>query len=111
VVYLDDRHVGIGPITVTGLHPGRYRVFLRRGRQPGRVHEVEVRSGATSILTVSWATDAALRTAGDRARLVFADADARRRQGRVAVDLATALDAPVIALVGVRHRGGRRWIT
>jgi hypothetical protein len=111
VVFLDDRYVGVGTVTVADLYPGKYRVYLQQGGRPGRVHEVDVEAGGPTAVSLSWSLDAALRTEAGVAALEFADAAERRdHEARLAVRIGRALGAPSVALIGFRDVGGQRQV-
>jgi hypothetical protein len=106
VVFINERYAGVGDVSVVDLLPGRYRIFLQQGDQPGRIHEVEVEPGRTAALTVSWQLDAVLRPG---AALVFPDEEARGQwEARHAVRIARALGAPSVVVLGIRDNRGRR---
>ncbi|MCC6749029.1 MAG: PEGA domain-containing protein [Deltaproteobacteria bacterium] len=107
LVFLNERFVGLSPARVTGLPPGRYRVYLQRPGTPGRVHSVSL-AGGEEQLNVDFALDAALRTE-PFVGLRYAD-EATRAQLEVehAATVGQALDATQVTLVGIRHHQGRR---
>lgn len=109
VVFLDEHYVGVGDVNLSGLPPGRYRVFVQQGEHTGRVHEVEVEPGEAAALTVSWQLDATLHTTGGHASMAFADDDSRRdNEALYAVRVARALGAPSVVVLGVHDNRGRR---
>ena len=110
-IFINESYAGGGSTTKT-LYPGRYRVYVQRGdRRPGRIHEVEVNSGTTATLTVSWQVDSALGTAASVAELVFRD-EATRQAAEVATvtGLARVLGGKNVVVVGIRAHNEHRSI-
>ena len=97
-LFLNERYVGISPITVNGLYPGSYRLFLQRPGQRGRVHMVQL-FGKDLSLELDLDLDRALDTAG-RVSLVYADHETRERwQVRHAATLARRMGAARVILL------------
>jgi hypothetical protein len=107
VVFVNDRFAGTGSLAAE-LPPGRYRVYVKKGNRDGRRHDVDVHSGETSRLSVSWRLDAALRTAG-AATLAFETEAARAHdETALAIRVARAAGADSVAVIGIREHEGRR---
>ncbi len=97
-LFLNERYVGISPITVDGLYPGSYRLFLQRPGQRGRVHLVQL-FGKDLSLALDLGLDRALNTDG-RVSLVYPDQGARERwQVEHAATLARRMGARRVILL------------
>lgn len=111
VVFVNERYVGVGSVTVPDLFRGTYRVYLQQGTRRGRVHRVAVEAGPPTSLSVSWRFDAALSTDHGVAALIFDDAEQRRaEEARQAVRIGRALDAASVAVLGFREVAGQRHV-
>jgi hypothetical protein len=111
VVFLNERYVGVGTVTVGELYAGTYRVYVQQGSRRGRVHPVKVEGGGPTTLSVSWRFDAALHTEQGVASLVFDDGAAQHGdEARLAVRIGRALDATSVAVIGFRDAGGQRQV-
>ncbi len=109
VVFVNERFVGGGTQKVTGLAPGHYRVYVQQGQLSGRLHEIDVEAGVVATITVSWATDSSLRTAGGKPYLAFDSDKAREESERTeALRLTRAVGASSVILLGVHEMDGRR---
>lgn len=109
VVFVNERFVGGGTQKVTGLAPGHYRVYVQQGQLSGRLHEVDVEAGVVATITVSWATDSSLHTAGGKPYLAFDSEKSREENERTeALRLARAVGANSVILLGVHEMDGRR---
>ncbi len=109
VVFVNERFVGGGTQKVTGLAPGHYRVYVQQGQLSGRLHEVDVEAGVVATITVSWATDSSLRTAGGKPYLAFDSEKSREDNERTeALRLTRAVGANSVILLGVHEMDGRR---
>ena len=106
VVFVDERFVGTGEVKLDGLMPGRYRVYVAKGEQPGRVREIELPAKGHASVDVPWEIDGALRTRAGYVGIEAPD-DA---QLDAAVRLARALAAPRVIVLGIRTIEGRRSI-
>jgi hypothetical protein len=106
VVFVDERFVGTGEVKLDGLMPGRYRVYVAKGEQPGRVREVELPAKGHASVDVPWEIDGALRT---RAGYVGIEAP-EDSQIDAAVRMARALAAPRVIVLGIRTVEDRRSI-
>jgi hypothetical protein len=106
-VFVNERYVGLSPVRVAGLYPGRYRIYLQRGQELGRVSHVRL-SGVDRLVQIHFGLDTALRT--DAApSLRFTDAAAQRRhEAPYAAAVGKALEAPSVLLLGVRRHQGRK---
>ena len=101
LVFLNGRYVGISPVRVADLYPGRYRVYIQRPRRPGRVHEV-VMNGADRRLSVNFGLDSVLRTKKHVAFEFASQAELARREVKYATSVARAVGASQAILVGFR---------
>ncbi len=106
VIFLNERYLGVGEASVLDLYAGKYRVYVQRGTSAGRVHEIDVVPGSEQTVKISWALDAALKTAPFTG-LAF-DGDAARDEAALASNLALALDAPRVVVVSIREFDKRR---
>jgi len=107
LVFVNERFVGLSPATVKELLPGRYRIYLQRPRQQGRIHLVTI-NGGDHQLTVDFGLDRVLRTE-PLIGLAFDDRRAKEEhEVRYAAALARALDAPMALLLGFHRYQGRR---
>lgn len=108
VIFLMERYEGLGHIT-RELVPGRYRVQIRKGTSPGRIRDVEIVAGGEQRLTVSLEFDLALTTRPDFVGLRFAsEAEREELQARYATDLARAIGAESVVVLGTAVHEGRR---
>lgn len=107
LVFVNERFVGMSPATVKDLLPGRYRIYVQRPRQQGRIHLVTLNGGSHQV-TVDFALDRVLHTepfVGFR----FEDRAAKERdEVQHAAAVARALDAPMVLLLGFHTYQGRR---
>lgn len=107
VVFVNERYVGVGDVTLDDLYPGRYRVFVQQGTRHGRVHDVTVEAKQETRLSVTWGLDAALRSRP--AALIFGSEDERNgNQGAYAIRVGRALGSRSVAVLGIQDVGGRR---
>jgi hypothetical protein len=106
VIFVDERFAGTGAVSLDGLLPGRYRVYVARGEEPGRVREIDVPAKGRAALVVPWVIDGALRTRPGYVGLERSDnaLDAAVRLGR-------ALAAKQVVVLSVRAIEGHRSIT
>ena len=107
LVFINERFVGMSPATVKNLLPGRYRIYVQRPQQQGRIHLVTLNGGSHQV-TVDFALDRVLHTepfVGFR----FEDRAAKKRaEVQHAAAVARALDAPMVLLLGFHTYEGRR---
>jgi hypothetical protein len=108
VIFVDERFVGTGTAKIDKLLPGRYRVYIAKGSQPGRVHEIDVAPGAASTVNVSWEVDGVLRTSGDYVGLELPPGTTPENELAAAVHLGRAIGAKGVAVISVRLLNGRR---
>ena len=108
VIFLDERYVGVGDITLPDLWPGSYRVYVQRGKTEGRVHTVEVAPAKESVLEVQARLDTAVRIVGEVVALVFASTAARDAEAHDrARELAATLEAAQVITIGPDLREGK----
>jgi len=109
LVFLNERFVGLSPVKAVDLYPGRYRVFVQRPREPGRIHLANVNGGDHQI-TIDFELDRLLKTE-PFVGLSFKSRQAQTQgEPRYAAALARALDAPMAIVLGFRRYRGRRVI-
>lgn len=106
VIFLNERYLGVGEASVLDLYAGKYRIYVQRGTSAGRVHEVDVVPGSEQTVKISWALDAALKTAPFTG-LSF-EGEAARDEAALASNLALALDAPRVVVISIREFDKRR---
>ena len=96
-VFLNERYVGLSPVRLTDLLPGRYRVMARLGELQSRVHTVTV-SEEPVDLRIDLGFDSALDAFGFR----FAnEAERLKREPAYALRLGRALGAAEVITVGL----------
>jgi len=110
-VFINERFAGTGEVVQTRLAPGRYRVYVRRGRTGGRLHIVDVAAGVDRVVSIDTALDAALRSAPHFIGLRFNGADERARlESGKATAIAREVGASGVIVVSIRQFEGRRSI-
>jgi len=107
MVFVNERFVGMSPVRVPRLYPGRYRVYVGQPQVRGRVHRVLL-TGGDYQLHLNFLLDRALVTepwVGFR----FEDQPARERNAvKYATVVGRALEAPTVLLLSMyRHQGNR----
>lgn len=105
LVFVNERFVGMSPVRVPELYPGRYRVHVQRPQRPGRVHVITM-SGKDIELQVDLPFHSALVT---RPRVGFrfdSPGALKRWESSYAASLARALGARSVIVVGTRGRTG-----
>jgi hypothetical protein len=107
-VFVDEQFQG--PSAKLTLTSGRYRVYVARGREPGRVHDVDVAPGGSSRLDVSWPLDGALRSSGSDVMLALDRSSGFDTEVTIASQLGRALGAKTVVVLSVRTINGRRAI-
>jgi hypothetical protein len=112
VIFLDERYEAVGSVSRSDLLPGTYRVYVRKGDSPGRVHDVTVSPSGMTELRITWQLEAALRSGPGFVGLELADAGARERlEPRVASALARLLGASGVVVITIGPYQGRRALT
>jgi hypothetical protein len=107
MVFVNERYVGLSPIKVDRLYPGRYRVYAQQGQARGRVHTQNV-TGDGQQLQIDFDLDQALTT---EPFIGFRYADAAtmtKKEVEHAAAVARALEAATVFVVGFRQHEGRR---
>lgn len=107
-VYVNERLVGRGTVTVGDLAPGTYRVFTTRGADIGRTHDVAVAENDTASLALRWEVEAFVHTAGDRVTLRCEGGVLTEREIALVRDVARWLSADEVVVIGVRRVDARR---
>src|SRR5262249_33160859 len=109
VVFIDEHYEGVGGVDKRDLYPGHYRVFVRKGSAPGRVHEVDVAGGSTQTVAITWRLERVLRSGPEFVGFAFdSDAERREHEHEDAVAVARGVGAKRVVLVTVGHNDGRR---
>jgi hypothetical protein len=107
-IFVNERFVGAGFVKLADLLPGTYRVFVARGAESGRVHDVTVNTGETAIRALSWSFESGIRIEQGRMTLECRDGILTSTEIGLAVRLARGLEAPSVVVVGIRNIEGRR---
>ena len=111
LVFVNERYAGTGEQAIEDLYPGRYRVFTRRGKTPGRVHSVEIAPGSEHTVSVAWGRDSCLRSQSDYLGFELENEAARNaNEAEYATTLASAMNASGVVTLGIRDYRGRRSI-
>jgi hypothetical protein len=110
-VFADEAFIGSGTAKLSDLPPGRRRIYVARGEEPGRVHEIDVPPRGTASLEISWALDGALRTAGSVVSLQVDESAGADAEVQQATALGRALGVKTVVVLSVRPINGRRAIT
>jgi hypothetical protein len=103
VIFVDERFVGTGHAKLDDAAPGRYRIYVDKGEQRGRVHTVDLAPHGSSNVSIAWEVDGAVTT-GPGYVAVAAHGDDLAG----AIQLSRSLGAPRLAVIGIRTVGGRR---
>lgn len=103
VIFINEHFVGTGHAKLDQLPAGRYRVYVAKADRPGRVHVVEIAPRGVATLDVSWELDAALSTAP-----AYVAVTAHGDDMSASIQLAHAVDAPRVVVLGIRTIEGRR---
>jgi hypothetical protein len=109
-IFVDEQFVASGSAKLDKLAPGRYRVYVAKGQAPGRLREVEIASGASVTVEVSWLIEGALRTSADGVTLALDAGAAADAEVQVATRLGRVLGARTVVVLSVRAINGRRAI-
>jgi len=106
VIFVDERFAGTGTIQLEGLLPGRYRVYAEKGKQAGRVREIEVAPAAGAVMTIPWTVDGVVRTTADH---VYLDVHGLAAGAEVssAISLGHALGVSRVVVLRARPIEGR----
>ncbi|MEO8551923.1 MAG: hypothetical protein ABI678_18230 [Kofleriaceae bacterium] len=100
VVFVDETYRGSGTTTID-VPPGDYRIVVIANDQPSRTHLVSVQAGSERTVVVDAAFDQAVHT-GSWTGFSFANAEERdKHAGPYAAQLARAIGAKSVMLVGV----------
>ena len=107
LVFVNERFVGMSPVSVPDLYPGRYRVYVQRPREPGRVHVVKL-SGGDYKLQVDFGLDSTLITRPWVGFRFDSPGTLKVLESRYAASVGRALDSPSVLVVGIRkHKSVR----
>ncbi len=111
MVFVNERFIGVGKVSLKDMLPGLYRVYTQRGDVHGRIHSVSVEPGVDKVVSVGWRLDAALRTDSAGASLQFGTAEERTKlEGKLAMRVARGVGASSVVVVGLKQVSGRRMI-
>jgi hypothetical protein len=107
-VYVNERLEGVGTTRKSDTVPGEYRVVAKSPKQLSRSHRIVVRAGDEATVTIDMGFDAAIHVAQDWTGLAFASAaDRERMEGAYAAQIANAIEAHAVAVVGTEVVQGR----
>jgi hypothetical protein len=108
VVFVNERYITLGSTTQADLYAGRYRVYVQRGDDIGRVHVVDVEPGAEKTVSITWSLDAALHTHAFVGFEFSSNAERERNEARFATTVARATGASGVVVVSIAVVDGRR---
>lgn len=99
-IYLNEEFVGSGSLTRSVL-PGEHRIYVQRGKVPGRLHVVQVAPGVETKLEIDWLLDATLESGAPFVGLRF-DSEEQRTEhaARLATKIAGELGAAEVIVLG-----------
>lgn len=108
-IYINERSEGVASARKSSTPPGEYRVLARSPDQGmSRVHRVIVPSGGQANVTIDALFDAVLHFAPDWNGLKFPTlADRTRLEGAYAMQIANAVDASAVVVLGIETVNGR----
>lgn len=107
LVFVNERFVGMSPVQVPKLYPGRYRVYVQRPKERGRIHMVTMAGGDYKLL-VNFGLDSALITRPWVGFRFDSPGTLRWVESKYAAAVGRALDAPSVLVVGIRRHKGVR---
>jgi len=111
MVFVNERLIGLGEVELSDVLPGLYRIYVQQGERRGRVHRVAVEEGGKTAIALRWTLEASLRESPPFVGFEFASEEERSaHEATCAVDVARAVNAPSVAIVGIREHSGRRAI-
>jgi len=106
-VFVNEVFVDNGGFHRGGLVPGKYRVSVQRGNNPGRVYPIEVKPNTEARLDIDWSFDAALHTSRHWVGFRFRTQDERtRRIAPFAARFSRALEADRAVVLELRKVHG-----
>ncbi len=106
VIFVNESFRAVARLDAT-MPAGRYRVYVQKGREVGRVHDVDVTAGRTTRLVIDSTFDAAIRTGAKWTGLVLGgDAEGGTRAIEYAARLGEVTAVSHVVLLGLRKRGG-----
>lgn len=108
-IYINERSEGVASARKSSTPPGEYRVIARSPDQRmSRAHRVTVSPGGQASVTIDAPFDAALHFAPDWTGLQFPTAaDRTRLEGSYAMQIANAVDASAVVVLGIETAQGR----
>jgi len=109
LVFVNERFIGLSPTRVVDLYPGRYRIYIQRPKERGRIHVANVNGGDHQI-SIDFELDRVLRTE-PFVGLQFRDrAMMERDEARYAAAVARGVESPMAVVLGFRRYQGRRML-
>ena len=108
VVFVDEHVENIGSVNKGDLYAGEYRVLIQVGPMVSRSHRAIVRPGEDTTIDIDLAFDQSIHTARAWTGLTFAStADRDRLEAPYAAQLAKAIGARSVAVVGIDETRGK----
>ncbi|HTJ43473.1 MAG TPA: carboxypeptidase-like regulatory domain-containing protein, partial [Kofleriaceae bacterium] len=108
-VFIDEQFVASGSAHLEKLAPGPYRVYVTKGKETGRVRDVDLAPGTSLTIDVPWTLEAAFRNTSNGLVLETHGAD-NSKTIELAVRLGHALGASSVVLLSIQPLNGRRAI-
>lgn len=109
LVFVNERFVGLSPTRVVDLYPGRYRVYIQRPKERGRIHVANV-NGGDHQLSIDFELDRVLRTEPFVGLQFRSRAEMERDEARYAAAVARGVESPMAVALGFRRYQGRRML-
>jgi hypothetical protein len=104
VVFVDEVFRGTSTTELVG---GEYRVSVMLNKQPSRSHRVIVKPGQEATIAIDAGLDQAIHINGWTGLLFESQADREAHEGQFAAEVATAIGANAVAVVGIEDVRGR----
>ena len=106
-MFVNERFVGMSPVRVPELYPGRYRVYVQRPREPGRVHLVKM-SGRDNKLQIDFGLDSTLVTRPWVGFRFDSPGTLKVLEARYAAVVGRSVNSPSVLVLGIhKHKGVR----
>lgn len=109
MVFVNERYVGLSPARLIALTPGRYRIYIQRPGEPGRLHMASVGQGKR-VLTLDYRLDRVLQTEPNVLLLYPTESALQASRQHDARAIARRLRADQVLLLGIRRYQGRRML-
>jgi hypothetical protein len=106
VVFVDELYRAVGTTTLE-LAPGEYRVCVLADKRASRSHRVVVRANDGAKIAIDAGLDRAIHTNAWTGLSFAATADREAHEGPYAAQVATAIGATAVAVVGIDTVRGR----